>query len=336
MNKTGRVLAIYTKLINGETVHKKYCATKFDVDERTVERDIDEIRSHLDRISDATGIRNYILYDKKNQGYTIEHIRRIKLSNPEVLAVSKILLESRAFSKKEMEDLLKRMLRCCVPEDNRVLVENLLRNEMYHYVELQCNADKSKNINYGDMSASEWDVEKCYNTGSNSSILETMWEAGRAIHEKKYITINYTRLKAANSVERKVMPLGIMFDEFYFYLVGFIAGHEDTCWRECSPTIYRIDRIKKLKLTDETFKIPYQNRFEEGEFRKRIQFMFGGELRTTKFKYKGVSVEAVLDRLPTAKILDYRDDEYTIEAETFGSGICMWLRSQGDLVEVIE
>lgn len=34
--------------------------------------------------------------------------------------------------------------------------------------------------------------------------------------------------------------------------------------------------------------------------------MYGGKLQKVKFKYKGSSVEAVLDRLPTAKILDKR------------------------------
>ncbi len=31
------------------------------------------------------------------------------------------------------------------------------------------------------------------------------------------------------------------------------------------PTIYRIDRIRKLEVTQEHFKIPYADRFEEGE-----------------------------------------------------------------------
>ena len=64
--------------------------------------------------------------------------------------------------------------------------------------------------------------------------------------------------------------------------------------------------------------------------------MYGGKLQKVKFKYKGSSVEAVPDRLPTAKILDKGDGVYTISAEVFGKGIDMWLRSQGDMVEVIE
>ena len=77
-----------------------------------------------------------------------------------------------------------------------------------------------------------------------------------------------------------------------------------------------------------------KDRFEEGEFRKRIQFMFGGKLRKVKFEYTGYSVEAVLDRLPTAKIVSEKDGKYIIEAEVFGDGIDMWLRSQGDRIKV--
>lgn len=87
---------------------------------------------------------------------------------------------------------------------------------------------------------------------------------------------------------------------------------------------------------DERFHIPYCSRFEEGEFRKRIQFMYGGKLQKVKFKYTGPDIDAILDRLPTAQILDEINEEYTISAEVFGTGINMWLRSQGSYVELIQ
>ena len=80
---------------------------------------------------------------------------------------------------------------------------------------------------------------------------------------------------------------------------------------------------------EEHFRIPYADRFEEGEFRKRIQFMYGGKLRKIRFRYQGSSVEAVLDRLPTAKIIREEEGTYEIEAEVYGQGVDMWVRSQG-------
>ena len=98
------------------------------------------------------------------------------------------------------------------------------------------------------------------------------------------------------------------------------------------PAIYRIDRLQSFSVTGETFTPVYTDRFQEGEFRKRIQFMFGGKLERKRFRYVGPSIEAVLDRLPTARIIEQDDEGWLIEAEVYGKGIDMWLRSQGEYV----
>ena len=58
-------------------------------------------------------------------------------------------------------------------------------------------------------------------------------------------------------------------------------------------------------------------------------------MQKVKFQYKEESIEAVLDRLPTAKILDETDGIYTVSAEVFGKGIEMWMRSQDTMIEMI-
>ncbi len=63
--------------------------------------------------------------------------------------------------------------------------------------------------------------------------------------------------------------------------------------------------------------------------------MFPGKLQTIRFEFTGPSVQAVLDKLPTAKILSNEGKKYLIEAETYGSGIKMWLMSQGAWVKVV-
>jgi predicted DNA-binding transcriptional regulator YafY len=166
-----------------------------------------------------------------------------------------------------------------------------------------------------------------------------MWDIGQAIHDHRYIEIEYCRLKEKKTVKRKLQPVAIMFSEYYFYLTAFIEDEKTKqdfeVMDDAFPTIYRIDRIQSYQVLDEHYHIPYNERFEEGEFRKRVQFMYGGKLQKVKFKYKGESIEAVLDRLPTARILDEADGVYTVSAEVFGKGIDMWLRSQGENVEII-
>lgn len=64
--------------------------------------------------------------------------------------------------------------------------------------------------------------------------------------------------------------------------------------------------------------------------------MWPGKLRTIRFAFSGPSVQAVLDKLPTARIIEaLGDKKYLIEAETYGDGIKVWLLSQGRWVKVV-
>lgn len=63
--------------------------------------------------------------------------------------------------------------------------------------------------------------------------------------------------------------------------------------------------------------------------------MYGGKLQKVKFRYTGTDIDAILDRLPTAQILDETDGAYIVSAEVFGKGIDMWIKSQGDSVQII-
>lgn len=310
-NKISRVLSIYDKLQNGEIVNKSYEADKYGVNIRTIQRDIEDIREYLGQGEDS-GAVDSVIYDRGEKGHRLENLYDSKLKNSEILAICKILLDSRAFTKKEMDNVIGKLVDCCAMEGEQEAVRKLVANEQYHYIEPQ----------------------------HKSEFLDILWQAGQAIREQRYIEVSYARIKDKKEVKRVVKPAAIMFSEFYFYMAAFIDDEETKKDFEVPddiyPTIYRIDRIRKLTVLENTFRVPYKNRFEEGEFRKRVQFMYGGKLQRIKFKYFGYSLEAVLDRLPTAKVLAEEDGVYTITAEVFGKGIEMWLRSQGEMVQVIE
>ncbi len=306
-----RVLQIYTKLSEGYVVNKAEEAARYNVNERSIQRDIDHIRNYLDNDSERTGVVNSIVYDRMAKGYRLEEPYKICLKNSEVLALCKILLDSRAFTKDQMAGMLDKLVTCCIPKANQKRIRDLISNEEFHYVEPR----------------------------HKTKFIDQMWDLGQAIQESRYIEIDYYRLKDKETVHRKVKPVAIMFSEYYFYLTAFIDDQEVRkgfdVLNDSFPTIYRIDRIRSMKVSEERFHIPYNSRFEEGEFRKRVQFMYGGKLRKVTFKYSGLDIDAVLDRLPTAKIIDENNGVHTITAEVFGKGIEMWLRSQGNDVEVL-
>lgn len=306
--KSDRVLYMYDKLIFGEVLNKNELSELFGVSEKSIQRDIDAIRFYL---SDK-GIGQEIVYDASLHGYKLYDMNSHKLSNSEILAVCKILLESRSMIKPEMEDIIKKLLFNCVPEQNKKMVNELISNELYHYIEPH----------------------------HGKSVLDIIWDLGTAIREHRLIEVEYTRTKDGATKTRVLEPVGIMFSEYYFYLTAFM--HDKEIRKDFDnkddlfPTIYRIDRINNLRILVERFTVPYAERFEEGEFRKRVQFMYGGTLRKIKFRYKGLSVESVLDKLPTARIISRDYKGYIISAEVFGDGVDMWIRSQGDNVEMVE
>ena len=317
--KIDRVLGMYTRLMNGALINKATEATRYHTSERSIQRDIDDIRNYLEVTDDNGGVINSVIYDRARKGYRLERIYDIKLTNPEILAICKILLDSRGLRKDEMDSLLNKLIDCCVPEENRKRVNDLIGNEKFHYIQPK----------------------------HGKRFIETMWNIGTAIQENRVIRFDYQGVRATKTHEREIQPVAIMFSGYYFYMLGFIQNIDKATAFEniddANPTIYRIDRIGNLKVTDQRFKIPYKDRFEEGEFRKRVQFMFPGKLRKVRFKYKGYSMEAVEDRLPTAKIIgtvkeivrDKEQDVFIVEAEVYGDGIDQWFRQQGEMVEIL-
>ncbi len=311
--KNSRVLDLYVRLCEGKIINKEEEAKRFQVDERSIQRDIDDIRAFINNsiTEHGTQCENRIVYERANKGYKMvgnaDHI----MSNSEILAASKILLESRAFAKKEMDALLEKLINGCASREFMKLVKDAVRNEQHHYAEL------------------------CH----KSNIMDKLWELNEEVQHCEILEITYEKQVASKeTVIRKVEPVAILFSEYYFYLNAYIVEQDEKgkyIRKFDYPAIFRIDRIIRYRATGEKFKTPYANRFEEGEYRKRVQFMYAGNLHKCQFRYSGRNKEAVYDRLPTAE-LKYEDDNgYVFEVETYGRGIMMWLLSQGTNATVL-
>ena len=306
-----RLLYMYSRLVDGKMLYKKEEAQRFGCSLRSIQRDIEDLRSFLHEQNEASGLVQDLVYNQKLGAYQLVPPSRNLLSNEEVFATLKILLESRAFTKNELYPIIDKLIDCCIPKTEQQRVSELIGNEKLLYVEPQ-HKDK---------------------------FLKKMWELSGAVREQQEVTITYRRTDGVQ-VQRTVQPVGIMFSEFYFYLIAFLTPKDKQKVKfeienDPFPTIYRIDRIKGFTVTDKHFAVPYAKRFEEGEFRKRIQFMYGGHLQRLRFYFKGSCYEYILDRLPTAKVVQEDEKGTLIEAEVFGKGIDIWLKSQGELIEVV-
>lgn len=303
--KSARLLEIYSRLSQGAVLKKSELAQDFHVTPRSIQRDMEDLRCFFAE----RHLEQDVIYDGRLKGYRMVSRDPRRLTDSEVLAVCKILLESRSLPADDMLPILDKLIDCAVPPENQRDVRALVANEKLHYIPPH----------------------------HGQHILDTLWALGQAVRDQRVIEVAYQRMKDPQLVKRRMQPVGIMFSEYYFYLTAFLEDKTDfDNPDDLFPTIYRIDRIKSVKVLNEHFRVPYAKRFEEGEFRKRVQFMYGGRLEHIRFRYTGPSLEAVLDRLPTAQVIKTEENGWLISAEVFGKGIEMWLRSQGDWVERVE
>ena len=291
---------MFEKLNRGEVINKKEFADSFGISEKSVQRDIDDLRAYLsERYENSDDIT--IDYDYNKSGYRLIKQEREFLTNDEILAISKVLLESRGFNKEELNKLIDKLLLQATPSA-RMNIKDLILKERFHYIPPR----------------------------HAKMLLETIWEISTAIHNQEVISFDYTKMDGS-IIHARIEPLAIMFSEFYFYLIAWYSDHMKNY-----PTVFRIDRIVRMENTKEKFKIPYSEQFNDGEFRKRVFFMYSGELKRVKFEFTGPSIEAILDKIPTAEILKTEANKYTLQAECYGDGILMWLRTQGDHINILE
>ena len=297
--KNERMLEIFFRALRGESISVKKFAEEYKVSTKSISRDINRIQEFLSEHREL--MQNAELtYSYKNRAYLLNSDEFLK--NKELFALVKVILGSRCFSKEEVLTLIAKLKRFTTIHDKQQL-ENLIRKEVYHYHEVKFDC---------------------------KSVIENLWKLIQAIEEKRTITITYYKMNR-EEVKRKIKPTAILFSEYYFYLIAYMADDA-----EYNAKYFRVDRISAMMEHRENFQLDRKYDFDEGDLREKNQFMFPGENIKIRFAFSGLSVQAILDRLPTAKIVEKNGNTSIIEAEVnHGRGIIMYLLSQGAWVKVL-
>ena len=104
--KSARMLALYSRLVNGETLDKKPTAEEYHVSVRSIQRDMEVLRYFIAE----QGLPQEIVYCQEPRGYRLIRTQPQGFSNDEILAVCKILLESRSMRRDEMMPILDKLI----------------------------------------------------------------------------------------------------------------------------------------------------------------------------------------------------------------------------------
>lgn len=297
VDKTNRILMMFTDLTRGKTINKTEVSKKYKVSERSIERDLEDIRNFLAEIHS----NGEVLFDKDGGTYYLSNWEDHKFTGTEVIVLLKILIGTRALRKEEMESISKSIRLMLDPTEKKETLHAIL-NEVENYV----------------------------SPVHNKNILQLIEDLNKVIIRKVKIKLNYTKANGV-VVNRTVLPLAFVFSDFYFYLIAFIDGTEYNY-----PAFFRIDRIDSFTDTKERYDDKLYLKYNTGSMRNCLQFMYAGELLTVKIKCKNCAVEILKDRLPNHLLLEDKGDYKIFSVKIFGNGFIIWALSQGDNIEILE
>lgn len=290
MTSNERIIEILFKLYNNQSITITKLIKEYGVNKRTIQRDVATIKQI------ALSFNGSLDYDPDNKSYSLTLPNQLTFES--TLALTKILLASRAFSKEEITSLINTLINLNKKEDSNS-IEKLIKNELTFYKPLQ----------------------------HNQNLLAEIKRMNQFINDKKLIIINYQK-NDNSEINRTVLPVSIFFSEYYFYVICY----------EPDKNRYinlRLDRFLFFKTTNQKYEIPYKEKLEETKLREKMLFMYSGKEKDFTFKYTGI-VEAALDKFPNSKVIGtYKDSSVLIKATAHDTGTIMWLLSQGSRVEVI-
>lgn len=318
--KTDRVLDLFFRAMKGESLSVQQLAYEYGVTTRSISRDITSLKLFLAEHADSLGYAE-LVFDGQDRTYHLDMDDFI--TNQELLAIVKVLIGARPFNQTELLTLINK-LKAHTSYTDRKKLEELILKEIYNYPAVKADCD---------------------------SVIDRCWQMTEYIHERRIVSIEYIKMDRTY-VKHRILPLSIMFSEYYYYLIAYecddVDGQTESVRSRDGHKVYsfvgsglsvphyfRMDRIVDVTAHREFFHLAKPQEFDESLLRQRSQFMWPGELQVIRFEFTGPSVQAILDRISTAKIVNYARGIYTIDATVYGDGIIMYLLSQGEWVKVL-
>lgn len=298
-----RILTMFDILYRGGGLNRAQLAKQFKISVKSVQRDIDVLREYIgDKYSldsDST-----IVYSRSRQGYYWKHLDDLLLNDQQILLLALILLESRVLNTAELEEIIDKMFRQH-DTDRMALIAAIIDTKKSSYTPPKRNPAIGRLL-----------LDIC---------------VARQQRQPLLLHFNHDGLKSSQKVI--VEPLCLTLANMHFYLLARIQGRENYDY----PETYRLDWISSYKiLKDKTFEPTYSDRFQNSVFRNQAQFMPVGAPLNIKFRFRGDSLDTILERLPNAKVLSEDKNGAIITAEVLGNSIKSWLLSQGESIEVLE
>jgi predicted DNA-binding transcriptional regulator YafY len=177
-------------------------------------------------------------------------------------------------------------------------------------------------------------IEESFKIGSKpykpyDRLQETIDRISDATVHRKIIEIDYFTMSRKKKTRRKVAPYKIWLFDGAFYLVGNCGLREDI-------RIFALDRIKSLKLTDETFEKPED--FKVEDFMQASFGVFQGEPQNVRIRFASEVAGYISEKIwhATQTIVPQKDGSILFEARVAGTEeIKFWVMTWGAKAQVL-
>jgi predicted DNA-binding transcriptional regulator YafY len=171
-------------------------------------------------------------------------------------------------------------------------------------------------------------IEKSFGAGSKpykryDQLKNVIEKISKGIFDRKVIEIEYYTMSRKKKTRRKVAPYKIWYFDGTFYLVGNCGLREDI-------RIFALDRIRKLKLTQEPFELPED--FNVDDFMQSSFGVFRGKPEKVRIWFAADVAGYISERTwhETQKIVPQNDGSIIFEAEVAGTDeIKFWVMKWG-------
>lgn len=242
--KVERIIKLYSRFLEGKVINKKVEAERFEVNRRTIQRDIDDIRMYF---ANDMNVNWQVVYDRNKNGYVLVRDSEENLNGQEILMLCKVFMKSRLLVKEEMFSVVDKLVQKCTSSDEKKKIASLLAKEKLYYE----------------------------GPGHGKKLQQIIKDVGDAIYAHRVVQIYYQIEGKEESDKRIVQPMGIIFSENYFYLAAYIHSNDELQLEKLKenrlPIVYRLDKITGYSVLQKHFRVPYKSQYEEKDFWSLIE-----------------------------------------------------------------
>jgi len=296
MNSSERIVNILMRMLRGGKIDFDNYRAIYGKSGRTFHRDLEAIRNNED-----FSARYVLHYNTVQKKYYVTNIGVI--NSAEVLAILKILIGSRALSKKELNDVTEQLLESVATEDQSN-IKTLLTTTSESYI-----------------------------PAVDGLIFPRVKQFSDWIIAKKSITFKYNGVSNGTNVlgAQVGVPLSMYYDNHHFYIMMYLIDADKTF-------LYRMDQFGKIVPNGKAVNVPADKRPDIGRMINKTFLLSGGNHVHYKFSYEG-NEQVTLENVPNSYLSNDDDPENPdvtiVEGDLFSEGALLWVLSQGAQVKVL-